>query len=275
MNWKYGPAWLWLIVGVLLAMPNLGCSPTATATPLPVELPATPLPTFTPTLPPAQAGPDPAGPAGYEVVEAAAELPPPALPTQAPPPVPAPPPPITDFETVSVIRFIDIDTVEVLVDGVPYQLPYVTLPPVPTPIPQPRAQLPSTQWDARLDGLGVRVNRAAANAGQPVFRLVSALYRDENESGGLHHIYVEVLDEHGQRLAGQPIVQAWRDGQVTFSTEQKYAPEYGANVPIYGVQGEDNYRIYVEGAASDVVEGLGLPGGHLVSYLLTFQRVLN
>jgi hypothetical protein len=86
---------------------------------------------------------------------------------------------------------------------------------------------------------------------------------------------VEVLDENGRRMLEQPIIQAWRDGQVTFYAEKKNAPEYGANVPIYGVLGEDNYRIYVDGAPSDVIEGLGLPGGRHVSYLLTFQRTQN
>ncbi|MEW5957410.1 MAG: hypothetical protein AB1801_06785, partial [Chloroflexota bacterium] len=274
MNWKHSPArlGLTLVIGTLLIAPNLACSPAEPAPDNPVEPAATPLPTFTPALPPTPAAlePLPSPAPAYEVIEAAAADPAALGAAPPPPPLPAPPelPPITDFETVSLVRFIDADTVEVLVDGVPYQLPYVTLPPAPTPIPRPAVPAVA-QWDARLDALGVKVNRAQVVAGQPVFRLVSALYRDETESGGLHHIYVEVLDEHGQRIVGQPLIQAWRDGQVTFYTEKKYAPEYGANVPIYGVQGEDNYRVYVEDAASDVVEGLGLPGGQLVSYLLT------
>jgi hypothetical protein len=53
-------------------------------------------------------------------------------------------------------------------------------------------------------------------------------------------------------------------------TEDKPAPEYAANVPMYNLLGQ--YRVYVAGGSSDVVNGLGLPAKHHVCYLLTFQR---
>jgi hypothetical protein len=64
---------------------------------------------------------------------------------------------------------------------------------------------------------------------------------------------------------------AWSDGSARMVTEDKPPPEYAANVPMYNHLGQ--YRVYVEGGASDVIEGLGLPGKQHVSYLLTFQRV--
>lgn len=224
-----------------------GGAPAVTATPWP-----------TPTLPPTATPIATAPPsAAYTVVPAAI-------------PVPPAPPPITNAKDVSIIKYTDSQSVLVLVDGVEYTLPYATLPPPP---PQPKVQpTPALDWDSRLNGLGIWVSRAQGTPGQPVFRLVKAYYEDEAQAGGLHHIYVEVLDEKGQRLVGQPVTQSWSNGQAVGYTENKPAPEYALNFPMYGAQGADNYSIYVTGAASDVVQGLGLPGGHLINYRLTFQR---
>ncbi len=197
---------------------------------------------------------------------------PPPIPQE--PAVPAPPPPIENFNSVEIVRFIDADTVEVLVDGVPYQLPFAYLPPTPFP-PRPTPHPYPEYWDSRLDNLAVRLTKAQAGPGEVVYRLKSAKFLAEEESGGLHHIFVEVLDESGRRIVGQPIIQAWDDGSVTFYTDNKPPPEFAANVPIYGALGISDYYVYVDSPHSDVVEGLGLPGNRLVSYQLTFQRSRN
>jgi hypothetical protein len=98
--------------------------------------------------------------------------------------------------------------------------------------------------------------------------------RSAKPSGGQRsrRIFVEVLDENGQRILGQPVMVTWPDGQARLVTEDKPAPEYAANAPMYSALNEGTYQVYVEGAPSDVVNGLGLPGNHHVNYLLTFKR---
>ena len=117
------------------------------------------------------------------------------------------------------------------------------------------------------------------NRGQPkngkVFRLVSAKFQDDTQSGGMHHVFIEVLDEAGQRITGQKVAMAWADGKNILVTEDKPYPEYAANAPMYGPMDKGTYKVYVEGSASDVITGLGLPGNHHVNYLLTFQRKNN
>ena len=133
-----------------------------------------------------------------------------------------------------------------------------------------RAGDDSLVWDARLDVLGITLKRAEPKAGKPLYRLVAARFRDSAEAQALHHVFVEVLDQGGRRIIGQPVVLAWTDGKSTMITENKPAPEYAANAPLYNYLG--SYQVYVDGGASDVVNGLGLPGKIHVSYLLTFER---
>lgn len=222
-------------------------TPTATAT-------VTPLPTPTPIPTPV-----------YTVVPAAVQNNPTPAPTAAP--VPA------SVQNVTITQFLDQETVEVNVDGQTYILPYATLPPPP---PVPTAQwVPPSGWDPRLTEMGVYLNRAQTSPGQTAYRLVNAQFEDESQANGLHHIYVDVLDENGQRMLGQPVIQVWHDGQAVGHTEDKPYPEYSLNFPMYGVQGPDNYGVYVLGAPSDVINGMGLPAGQPVNYRLTFQRRKN
>ncbi len=145
------------------------------------------------------------------------------------------------------------------------------LPPSATPLPVP-AKVVTVVWDNRLTPLNVTLVKAERVADQPVFRLVSAKYLNEGEAAGLHHVFVEVLDENGQRIVGQPVTLSWRDGKSQMITEDKPAPEFAANAPLYGSTEEGTYKVYVDGAPSDIVTGLGLPGSHHVGYQLVFQR---
>jgi len=131
----------------------------------------------------------------------------------------------------------------------------------------------SSNWDPRLTELGITKQTANVAAGKPAFRLVKAQFQDDTESGGMHHVFVEVLNESGQRIIGQPVAMAWADGQTTMITEDKPRPEYAANAAMFGPMDQGTYRVYVDGSTpSDVISGLGLPGNHHVNYLLTFQR---
>ncbi len=128
-------------------------------------------------------------------------------------------------------------------------------------------------WDARLDDLGIRIVRAQARKGQTYWRVVRAQFQDPQEGGGRHHIFIEVLDEDGQRIVGQEVQISWPDGSATVVTEDKPPPEYAANFPMYGDLG--GYSVRLPGL-SDVVTGLGLPGGRMhVVYRLVFQRTVK
>ena len=159
------------------------------------------------------------------------------------------------------------------------------LPPTATPVPQPAApvmaaaaapvQVPRV-WDGRLDLLGVRLEPAAVAPGQPYWRLVEARWANEQESQGKHHVYVNVLDENGERIVGQPVVVYWHDGEVVIKTEDKPKPEFSCNFQMYTVLGA--YNAYVQGLPSDKVLGMGLGTPELpnwtihTSFFLTFQR---
>lgn len=167
-------------------------------------------------------------------------------------------------------------------------VPTATLvPPTPTPLPptptspplmiaaaEPTA--PARSWDGRLDQLGVGVQEASVAPGQPYWKLVEARWADEKEAQGKHNIYVNVLDESGQRIIGQPVVIAWRDGKDVKPTEDKPEPEYSFNFNMYATLG--SYNVYIEGLPSDVLVGAGL--GDLprpqwkihTCFYLTFQR---
>lgn len=138
--------------------------------------------------------------------------------------------------------------------------------PAPTPIATSVPAVgPSPVWDPRLDELGVRVVRAAASAGQPVWRLIEARYEDPQEAAGLHHVFFRLLDEQAAPVVGQDVELLWADGSAITRSDAN-----GANFPLYGSLGE--YSVQVVGV-SDRVEGLGLPRKHHVNFRLTFQRV--
>lgn len=146
--------------------------------------------------------------------------------------------------------------------------------------PEPEVQaasLPSRTWDPRLDQLNVQVQEAGVEPGQPYFRLVEAVWQDEQESGGRHHIFVEVLDESGNRMVGHPVTVFWGDGSYTGNTEDKNPPDYAFNYMMYAAG--NAYNVKVEGLPSDVLLGAGMGDienprwGIHTSYLLTFQKV--
>ncbi len=137
------------------------------------------------------------------------------------------------------------------------------------PTPPPTSAPPSPQqpvWDPRLDDLGVRVVPASPVADQPIWRLVEARWESPEEAGGLHHVFIRLLDEEGHPVVGQQVRLIWGDGSAETQTD-----ETGANFPLYGPVGE--YTVQVAGV-SDRVVGLGLPQKHHVNYRLTFQRMM-
>ena len=128
--------------------------------------------------------------------------------------------------------------------------------PTATLTPQPRPTLPLRLWDGRLNGLGVRLEPAPVTPGQPFWRLVEARWTNEEESGGKHSIYVEVIDEFGRRTISQPVVVRWAGGSQTLPVEDRPPPDWGVNFPMYNTLG--SYSVSVGGSPSDRIVGMGL-----------------
>jgi CRP-like cAMP-binding protein len=131
-------------------------------------------------------------------------------------------------------------------------------------------------WDGRLSQLGVTVQDANIAPGQTYWRLAEVRWADEQEAGGKHHIYVEVLDQNGARVVGAPINITWADGAYTNVTEDKSPPDYAFNYQMYATG--NAYNVKVDGKPSDVLVGAGL--GDLerprfaihTSFFLTFRE---
>lgn len=151
------------------------------------------------------------------------------------------------------------------------------IPPTATPEPVIQAAaVPARAWDPRLDKLGVNVEEANAQPGQPYWRLIEARWANEQESGGKHHIYVEVLDENGNRIVNQPVTVWWGEGNYTKGTEDKAPPDYAYNFQMYAAG--NAYEVKVEGLPSDILHGAGMGDlerrmwGIHTSFYLTFQK---
>ena len=151
--------------------------------------------------------------------------------------------------------------------------------PTPEPEVQAAAAPPPRAWDPRLDQLGVSVEDANVQSGQPYWHLVDAVWWDEGQSAGKHHIYVEVLDENGDRIVGQPVTVYWGDGSYTGNTEDKAPPDYGFNYQMYAAGYA--YNVKVEGLPSETIKGAGMGSisqrfyGIHTSFLFTFRKAVK
>ena len=120
------------------------------------------------------------------------------------------------------------------------------------------------EWDSRLDAMGVKLVRAQPPAGETCYRLVKAKWFNEMESQGRHHIFVDVLDEEGQRIFGQRVIVS-NGGQTVLVTEDKPPPELSCNMPMFAVLG--SYSCQVEGI-SDAVTGMGMGSAEAPTFAL-------
>ncbi len=147
---------------------------------------------------------------------------------------------------------------------------------LPTPEPAGNPQ-PARDLDPRLSALNVNVQPAGVRPGQSYWRLTAARWENEAQAGGGHSIFVDVLDENGGKVIGQPIEIRWAGGGLTVFTEDKPVNEFGANFPMYNTLG--SYAVSVAGLPSDMVVGIGLgtieqPNFKVhTNFFLTFQRV--
>jgi CRP-like cAMP-binding protein len=170
------------------------------------------------------------------------------------------------------------------------------LPPTATPTPEPTSNRvssaaaafatpttpadrpqPPRDLDSRLSALSVNVQPAGVRPGQSYWRLIAARWENEAQAGGGHSIFVDVLDENGGKMVGQPVEIRGVGGGLTVKTEDKPASEFRANFPMYNTLG--SYAVSIPGLPSDTVVGLGLgtieqPDFKVhTNFFLTFQRV--
>jgi hypothetical protein len=152
-------------------------------------------------------------------------------------------------------------------------------PPAPstaTPTAPPPA--PPREWDRRLDYFWptVRLEEAQVGAGHWYWRLIRTEWLEQS---GNHHIYVEVLDENGNRSFGQTIVIEYGGSPhyETYPMADKLGEEYAYNFVMGDLLG--SYNVYIGGGdPSDKIYGVGLGTRqdpyrtHHTCFFLTFQR---
>jgi len=86
--------------------------------------------------------------------------------------------------------------------------------------------------------------------------LVAVDWLPPEESGGRHHIYVELLDETGERAVGQTVEIQWPGGLAQIQAEGNKPEGEAVAFPQYGLLG--SYAVQVQGLPSDKILGLGL-----------------
>jgi hypothetical protein len=147
-----------------------------------------------------------------------------------------------------------------------------------TPTSPPPPPAPPREWDRRLDYFWptLRLEEAQVGSGQWYWRLIRTKWVEES---GNHHIYVEVLDEHGNRSMGQTIVFEYGGAPhyETYPLPDKLGEEYAYNFVMNDLLG--SYTVYIGGQeSSDKIFGLGLGTRqepyrtHHTCFFLTFQR---
>jgi CRP-like cAMP-binding protein len=194
------------------------------------------------------------------------------FPTATPPPTLTPTPtntpePTATPEPVIVQNFVEV-AAATPVEAAPQESP--------TPEAVVAAAAAPRNLDGRLGQLGVTVEDAQVAPGQQYWRLVEVRWEDEAQAGGKHHIYVDVLDENGQRIVGHPVTVFWGDGSHTAALEDKPAPDFGFNYMMYA--SGYAYNVKAEGLPSDILRGAGMGDlanrfkGIHVAYYLVFQR---
>lgn len=132
---------------------------------------------------------------------------------------------------------------------------------------------PALDWDSRLTEIGVTLTPAQECSGG-CWKLITARYEDDQESGGNHNIFTRLYSESGDIIAGAPWHVRWPDGNITVYSK---APPEWADFPIFDCYFPDRergaYSAYAgdDPLKSDTVSGMGLPACFHVNYRLEWQ----
>ncbi|MCE7989201.1 MAG: hypothetical protein DYG89_49235 [Caldilinea sp. CFX5] len=113
------------------------------------------------------------------------------------------------------------------------------------------------EWDPRLTERGARLIKAQVAPGVGYWRLTKALWYDEAESQGRHHIFIDLRDQAEQRITDIPILVQWANGETWLKTEPKAGEPYAANFDMHDVAPSYSAHPASE-APADRVEGMGM-----------------
>jgi len=106
------------------------------------------------------------------------------------------------------------------------------------------------------EAYGVAIEEAEVEEGQPYWRVVRVHHLTPEENGGKHHIFLDILDEAGERVYDAQARVTWEGGEQVITVDKPHN-EPGTNFPMWKWQ-------------VCAVEALGLPGQTLPS-----DRVVN
>jgi len=260
-------------IGMVLLLGGCGGAPKPSATPA-TPTPVRPVLTWTATASPAAvvAATKPAATATQAATRTPSPMP---SPTATPQPAPSATPTVVPTTATNT----PAPTATATVTATPTSRPAATrLAATATPTTVP---LKERVWDARLTLRGAVLIPAQVQPGQGYWRLVQAQWFDVEDApfAGKHHIFVDALDQAGNRQVGVPIRLASSDGKTVYGyagTEAKPGEPYAASFPMSAIA--PAYRVEpADGAPADAVTGLGLGNiefpnlAMLTSYGFTWQ----
>ncbi|MCX6047391.1 MAG: hypothetical protein NT075_19975 [Chloroflexi bacterium] len=131
-------------------------------------------------------------------------------------------------------------------------------------------------WDPRLDKRGAIFIPAQVTPGQGYWRLMKAVWFDQDESAGRHHVFVDTLTISGTRQSDVPVLVSWTDGATSIVTQAKANEVYATDFAMFAIA--PSYRARPAATApADSVDGMGLGSiedpthGIHTSYGLTWQ----
>lgn len=148
--------------------------------------------------------------------------------------------------------------------GAPAPTRDVTAPAEPAPVPAPapaapQPALPSEENRAVPDDVindatayGVSIVPVDVPVGTTYWRVVRVHHLTPDENHGNHHVYLDALDEAGQRLLGAQARFTWSGGEQVLTVD-KPANEPGANFPMWKWQ---VVAVEMQGLPSDKVTNL-------------------
>jgi len=124
-------------------------------------------------------------------------------------------------------------------------------------IRNPSSLPPDLLWDPQLDQRGASFIPAQVTPGAGYWRLTQAVWLNEAESQGRHHIFVDILDITGTRQVDVPVLIRWHDGTEKITTERKTGEAYAADFAMYSIA--PSYRAAPDTSApADSVDGMGM-----------------
>lgn len=148
------------------------------------------------------------------------------------------------------------------------------------------------QWDSNLNSVRVEGNLVRSvrcgvttpndlEDGDVYYKVVGAIFIDEEQARGRHTISVDVVDENMNRVQGARVWHGWPTHRLPQFDERVQLTVYGSQLAEWGLySGFDAWRVpgpYWVSCAdgkSDVFWGAGLPWNRHVCFSVVFQRMV-